>query len=109
MKQLLFVSSVFLAISVIGCDKKSPPEPVYQERLTTVITAEARQWILDCIKNGNPMSDEEGEDLVRQCEVSGKSLFKNDKKEKTCWRITKTKYNNITTQLSCDDWQTIVD
>jgi len=28
-------------------------------------------WTLRCIERGNPMSDEEGEDLVEQCEESG--------------------------------------
>jgi len=31
-------------------------------------------WALQCIEKGNPMSDEEGEDLVAQCEQSGRRV-----------------------------------
>ena len=33
------------------------------------------QWVLDCVKNGNNMSDEEMEDVVRQCMHASESLF----------------------------------
>lgn len=32
-------------------------------------------FILTCAKNANPMSDEEGEDLVKQCEKTGNNLY----------------------------------
>lgn len=31
---------------------------------------ERAEWVLECIAAGNPYSDEEGEDLVAQCEKS---------------------------------------
>lgn len=33
------------------------------------------KFIIDCAKAANPMSDEEGEDLVKQCEKTSESLF----------------------------------
>ena len=33
-------------------------------------------FIIDCATAANPMSDEEGEDLVYQCELTARSLFK---------------------------------
>lgn len=36
---------------------------------------ETAEFILTCIKNGNPMSDEEGEDLVAQCDRTANDLF----------------------------------
>src|SRR4030095_7934578 len=45
------------------------------------------EWVLQCITNGNPMSDEEGEDLVDQCELSSRKLFtRSCKMRMTCWR-----------------------
>lgn len=32
-------------------------------------------FILNCAKAANPMSDEEGEDLVKQCEDTSKNIF----------------------------------
>lgn len=33
------------------------------------------KFIIDCAKAANPMSDEEGEDLVHQCERTSEDLF----------------------------------
>ncbi len=33
------------------------------------------EFTLSCIKNGNPMSDEEGEDLVAECRKTAKEFF----------------------------------
>lgn len=35
----------------------------------------ASTFIIECAKAANPMSDEEGEDLVRQCEITAESLY----------------------------------
>jgi hypothetical protein len=36
---------------------------------------EVAQFVVDCAKAANPLSDEEGEDLVVQCEQTGKKLL----------------------------------
>lgn len=33
------------------------------------------KFIVDCAKAANPMSDEEGEDLVEQCEKTGRGII----------------------------------
>ena len=33
------------------------------------------QWVLDCVKNGNNMADEEMEDVVKACVLSSEALF----------------------------------
>jgi hypothetical protein len=39
-------------------------------------TAERRStFILECAKAANPLSDEEGEDLVKQCQATAADLF----------------------------------
>ena len=35
----------------------------------------AARFIVDCAKAANPMSDEEGEDLVYQCELTAKKIY----------------------------------
>ena len=39
------------------------------------------EFILNCAKAANPMSDEEGEDLVIQCERTSRNLFCDEVKE----------------------------
>ena len=39
------------------------------------------EFIINCAKAANPMSDEEGEDLVIQCERTSRNLFCDEVKE----------------------------
>jgi hypothetical protein len=39
------------------------------------------EFIINCAKAANPMSDEEGEDLVEQCERTSRNLFCESVKE----------------------------
>ena len=39
------------------------------------------EFIINCAKAANPMSDEEGEDLVLQCERTSRNLFCDEVKE----------------------------
>ena len=39
------------------------------------------EFIINCAKAANPMSDEEGEDLVLQCERTSRHLFCDEVKE----------------------------
>lgn len=66
-----------------------------------------RDYVIDCIKAGNPMSDEEGEDLVKECvlsyavvicDVKHRLVIKNDKGE--CYTDNKE-------FVSCNDWITV--
>lgn len=66
MKYLICFSLVF----VVGCD--SGPETRVSESNETYCTkntaTERSEFILQCIKNANPNSDEEPEDWIRQCQ-----------------------------------------
>lgn len=58
-------------MQMAGCDQ--PPNVRYVE--TCSASAEHQNFIIACVAAGNPMSDEEGEDLVAQCEKTAKHLF----------------------------------
>lgn len=80
MKYLTLVI-LLLFIFVGGCKRpESPPKKkqTVVDRSTQCVTVEDKKrlssFILECIKNGNPMSDEEPEDLVEQCEYTGKDV-----------------------------------
>lgn len=54
----------------LGCDRATVRyEPFCQP------DAARAEWVAKCAEAANPKSDEEGEDLVAQCDVSSKSLF----------------------------------
>lgn len=66
---------LLLALALSGCGDSLKVEPF--ERCT--VPAEHRdallKFVIDCAKAANPMSDEEGEDLVQQCERTGAKAF----------------------------------
>ncbi len=68
---------LFLLLFLVGCDKESTT--VMRSQSTDCVTKEDRErlavFIVECAKAANPMSDEEGEDLVAQCESSGKNTL----------------------------------
>ena len=77
MNKLLRTSVIITAMSLIGC-----MQPEYQvgdielyESSETTCSDERPEFILECIKNGNPMSDEEPEDLVEECSSTSWHLF----------------------------------
>lgn len=68
------MKNIFIfCIFIIACDRQTI---FYQEVCKS--NPEQQKWVLECISNGNPMSDEEGEDLVKQCEISSRALFKDN-------------------------------
>lgn len=87
------VSLAALALLLAGC--KEPPPPGYKcwrgfpecssaqiERILECDNSERAKFIIDCAKAANPMSDEEGEDLILQCEKTSESLFCTEQKVK---------------------------
>lgn len=58
---------IILIIFFVGCDRR------YEEKC--VAGKDQREFVIACIREGNPHSDEEGEDLVRQCEHTASRLF----------------------------------
>lgn len=61
-----------LLILMIGCSTTTGVERSYRNSCLTVSDRKVlADFILQCARNANPMSDEEGEDLVIQCERTG--------------------------------------
>lgn len=68
-----FLAAVVLmlqAMCITGCSR---PESVHTEQ---DCAQEKSKFILECAVAANPKSDEEGEDLVAQCEQTAERLFK---------------------------------
>ena len=66
---------VVLSLLVVACD--DGPSPINRRKIrecSDATTPEHRSWVLECIKNGNPMSHEEPEDLVDACARTGYAL-----------------------------------
>lgn len=66
-------SILFLAtfLVLIACEKNTTTQ-IY--RPTCLLFDERRHladFVIECARAANPMSDEEGEDLVKQCENTG--------------------------------------
>lgn len=85
---MIIMSSTFAAISaglitaslvgafilnVVAADSRARIE---LKPVCSLDTAERRStFVIDCAKAANPHSDEEGEDLVKQCQTTAEELF----------------------------------
>ena len=72
---MLFLFSMML-FAASGCEQVIPRvtfsyEKVCSKEQTIAVT----DFVLQCAKNANPLSDEEGEDLVRECRYSGEEII----------------------------------
>jgi hypothetical protein len=73
MKLQVNTAGALLALLVTACSDDSDR---YSMRPMCSQNDPARaEWILKCAEAANPMSDEEGEDLVLQCENTSERLF----------------------------------
>lgn len=80
-------ASIVILLALTGCEVQYEPPVGYVcrtgrfacelHKMVKLIceVPEKAKFILDCAKAANPMSDEEGEDLVIQCERTATSLF----------------------------------
>lgn len=70
--EFMLVMFLIMPGVILGC---TPTVTVETMQRPTCSTKEERtelaKFIVDCSKAANPMSDEEGEDLVAQCEQTG--------------------------------------
>lgn len=84
MKKILLITALLI---LLGCDETPLIPPGYEceflgshcrigyaYKLKCERNKQA-DFILTCALNANPLSDEEGEDLVEQCEKTSKNLF----------------------------------
>ena len=64
-----------LGVFLLGCGERWP-HLAYEHRCTTEEAKTAlAAWVAACIKDANPMSDEEPEDWIYQCENTGKRIL----------------------------------
>lgn len=80
--KLKLTSSLFWAILLSGCNSGRFPEPeqvrtieVYDHYCTADSESKRADFSLKCIKNANPMSDEEPEDWIWECHRMSVSTF----------------------------------
>jgi len=66
------IKLILLSLLLVACDNRHMSKEMDCPSPTTT---EHRVWLLDCIEKGNPLSDEEGEDLVKQCEWTAERMF----------------------------------
>lgn len=66
---------ILIAFVLIGCKSTDVAMMPYCEQ-TEDRSKEQAKFIIDCAKAANPLSDEEGEDLVQQCEFTSNNVFK---------------------------------
>ena len=77
----IIVILTILALLPYGCNYSKEPEPIkVVERTSIQGNKEASEFILQCAKNSNPMSDEEPEDMLEACrtiagEIYGKKVY----------------------------------
>ena len=69
------VVSIFIIFMSVGCTDKSLFQIDIDKEIPKASTSKAAEFILTCAKNANPLSDEEGEDLVKQCQYTAVELF----------------------------------
>lgn len=67
------MSLILLAILLTACGRSSEVrlEPKPDCTSDPEVRKQLAEFVLTCAKNANPLSDEEGEDLVAQCQKTG--------------------------------------
>jgi hypothetical protein len=71
MYKLLFV--IISIILLAGCTDRE--RSIVEHRCEFIKVEKLMSAVNSCVKFGNPMSDEEGEDLVSQCEQTVKQMM----------------------------------
>lgn len=68
---------VLLLVTVGGCSKPKAGDVVVDKEceISRQDAEPAKQCLVDCARAGNPMSDEEGEDLVAACESACRDIY----------------------------------
>lgn len=72
MKKIIII--LMISLFIVSCDK-----PIRNLMFTEICETKyihiKAKFILSCIKNGNPKSDEEPEDLVYECRRTANNIF----------------------------------
>lgn len=91
--------AILAAVVLTGCSNAPQPPRIVSEPHCTTPTERAAlaQFVVDCSKAANPLSDEEGEDLVAQCQSTGTDVLcpthqhrKTFVDEPMTWRVDET-------------------
>ena len=64
-----------ICLAILFCFATCTTEPKFTWKTICKDTEKRAKFIVDCAKAANPMSDEEGEDLVKQCAITAENLF----------------------------------
>ena len=78
-----FCLAIFFGLGKCTFDTHAKIKTAQQWRWKTICKDNDKraEFIINCAKAANPMSDEEGEDLVIQCERTSRNLFCDEVKE----------------------------
>ena len=82
-ENILFILYIVISLGIIfsagkcqfDAHNKRMAEPKWTWKKICKDNDKRAKFIIDCAKAANPMSDEEGEDLVLQCERTSNALF----------------------------------
>lgn len=79
------IKQTFVVLSLLGMLGCERAIPMTNYDCPETLRAEQAEFILSCIKNGNPLSDEAPEDWIPLCEEIGKRLFCKEVKGFRAW------------------------
>ena len=65
---------IIVLLALAGCGQESNTV-TYRTDTICQNPVEVMKSIVDCSKAANPLSDEEGEDLVRQCQITAERIL----------------------------------
>lgn len=72
-----------------GCNEKQWRYTEKQPINIGDVSTQEQSWVTVCIRDANPMSDEEPEDMIRQCARTAEGLFRGSSKVPgVIWGIT---------------------
>lgn len=69
--------AIFGSAALFSCLDSPPPVPriTFEHHCSMEQSERVAKFIVDCASAANPKSDEEGEDLVEQCEETAKNVL----------------------------------
>lgn len=88
-ESILFILYIVISFGIIfssgkcafDAHNKRMAEPKWTWKTICKDNDKRAEFIINCAKAANPMSDEEGEDLVLQCQRTSRDLFCDEVKE----------------------------
>ena len=102
MKKMIKSFSLIFLFILVGCEQDSSPTTLFKIRNDCSGKEElVAKYVVECSRAANPLSDEEGEDLVSQCETTMRRALC-PIKETTIDVIDNKCYNKSNIQVSCE-------